>query len=216
MNKIILFSIIFCGISIVQGNFTANTNNSNDNKNTLNQNANETPDKIVQSLFDNYFVPIKEKNPAENESLFVDAIKTIIKKYFDIEKIVNTVLGPNKTNFSEHEKNEFTELLINQMSRVYGKQFSEFEDIKNFEITTVTNTERKKDKKKCCTVTSSVLMKGEKIELKWFFLENDNHEMKIIDIKVAGISLTQNWKDQVKSLLLKHKKISDFLNNFNN
>lgn len=226
MNKLILLSIVFCGVSVIQGSFKTDTSNTNQDEtdtsktnqeetDATEQDTEKTPDKIVQSLFDDYFIPIKEKNPAESEPLFVSAIKEIIGKYFDIGKIVNTVLGPQNKEFTESEKNEFTELLVNKMSFTYGKQFSEFEDIQNFEITGVENKERKKDGKKCCIVTSYVLMKGEKIELKWFFLEDNNHEMKIIDIKVAGISLTQNWQAQAKAVFAEHKEIREFLDNFN-
>lgn len=219
MSKFILFSTTFLTMIILQNNSEMNATALNASKdiseNNLNTETNEkSPQKIVLSLFNDYFIPIKEKTASENEKLFTSAVKEIIAKYFDIKKIVNTILGPNKNKFSDSEKAEFTEVLIEKMSRVYGKQFSEFEDIKNFEINNVTNSVRKRDAKKCSIVTSSVIMKGEKIELLWFFLENDNHEMKIVDIKVAGISLTQNWIEQVRSLITANKEIKKFLNNF--
>lgn len=234
MSKIILFSITFLAMIIFQNNSKVNDSlkvsknitalkpnkyiSLKLNKDVTEINSNtkiskKEPKEIVLSLFNDYFIPIKEKDASENEKLFVSAIKEIIGKYFDIKKIVNKVLGPNKNKFSDSEKEEFTELLTEKMSIVYGRQFSEFEDIKNFEINDVKNSNRT-DNKKCSVVISSVTMKGEKIDLLWYFLEDDNHEMKIIDIKVARISLTLNWSAQVKALLLEYKEIRKFLDNF--
>lgn len=212
MNKLILLSTVFC-LTLVLQNHYSNNNSSQSAAGNSSQNIKTDPEKIVKSLFDDYFIPIKNSNETAR---YISAIKEIIYKYFDIEKISNSVLGPNKEQFNYDQKRVFTSLLIDKMSILYGNQFSEFEDIQNFAITNTETSIRKKDSKKCAIVTSTVIMKGEKIELVWFFLENSNRQMKIIDIKVAGISLTLNWKEQVKSMITQHKEVEKFLENFKN
>ena len=128
----------------------------------------------------------------------------LFDKYVDVKIIARAVLGGAWRQASPSQKNRFISAFKQYVSKKYGKQFSEFKGTK-------LKIQRSKDTgtKAGVLVSSYLTVPGrDSIKVIWQVSDGSGF-VKLIDIKVEGVSMLSTERQEIRSKL---KKASGSIN----
>tara|TARA_A100000164_G_C21624803_1_gene638307 strand:+ start:43 stop:672 length:630 start_codon:yes stop_codon:yes gene_type:complete len=139
-----------------------------------------------------------------NESEQKEKLVFLFDKYVDVKIISRAVLGGAWRKASAEEKNKFTSAFKEYVSNKYGKQFSEFRGTK-LKIQKSRDTGTKAG----VLVSSYLTVPGrDSIKVIWQVSDGSGF-IKLIDIKVEGVSMLSTERQEIRSKL---KKASGSIN----
>ena len=139
-----------------------------------------------------------------NESEQKEKLVFLFDKYVDVKIISRAVLGGAWRKASAEEKNRFTSAFKEYVSNKYGKQFSDFRGTK-LKIQKSRDTGTKAG----VLVSSYLTMPGrDSIKVIWQVSDGSGF-VKLIDIKVEGVSMLSTERQEIRSKL---KKASGSIN----
>ena len=150
---------------------------------------------LVKSLYkDLVATSIKEMSVDEQET----ELEQLFKKYVDIPIIARAVLGKSWRTASTVQRTLFVEAFKKYISNKYGRQFSEFKGTK-IEIIKSRDTLTKAG----VLVSTVVIVPGNpSLKVVWQ-VSDGSGSLKLIDIRVEGISMLSTERQEFRSRLKK-------------
>ena len=161
---------------------------------------------LVEDIYRELSV-ISELNLTESEQK--EKLVFLFDKYVDVKIISRAVLGGAWRKASDFQKNKFISAFKEYVSNKYGRQFSEFKGTK-LEIQKSRDTGTKAG----VLVLSHLSVPGrDSVKVIWQVSDGSGF-VKLIDIKVEGVSMLSTERQEIRSKLKKasgsiNKLISD-------
>lgn len=182
MKKILLLSIVLCGLSV--GMIRAEE---------------KSPIAALKPLLNDLMAvladPSLEGNDHQAERR--DKIMSLIRSGFDFREMSQRVLGPTWRQIDEKEKDNFTAIMTKLLENVYlGKIEGYSGQTVEFDGETV-----KEDR---AQVTTLIQNGDAKIPVYYIMKKTDSGWM-VYDINIEGVSLVRNYQEQFKSILRTQK-----------
>ncbi len=147
-------------------------------------------DEIIATIQDPEFT----KDPKEQEKLFY--AKAI--ELFDFKTFSMLSLGNKNRSFSKDQKKKFVYYFSKLISQTYFTRLAG-QDVQNITIEYLKNTPLKPKKNLFRTDIATQITQGEKqIDVTYRMLKKEPLNWKIYDIKVAGISMVANYREQYR------------------
>ena len=150
---------------------------------------------LVKSLYNDLVATsMKEMSVDEQET----ELEKLFKKYVDIPIIARAVLGKSWRTASTVQRTLFVEAFKKYISNKYGRQFSEFKG------TTLEIIKSRDTLTKAGVLVSTVVIVPGNQSLKVVWQVSDGSgSLKLIDIKVEGISMLSTERQEFRSRLKK-------------
>lgn len=127
-----------------------------------------------------------------------DEIWKVIRQVFDLQGMAQITLGRNWRQFTQDEKNEFTEVFGRFLGNNYVEKIqSGFsgEKVKYLEQETVTDTKS--------IVKTKIVRESMEIPVD-YKMRKTGAEWRVYDVIIEGISLIKNFRTQFNSFLMKN------------
>ena len=166
-------------------------------------------DRIVasQRLVESLYVDLVATS---NKELSIEAQKKELERlfhnYVDISIIARAVLGKRWRDATSDQRNKFIDAFKGYVSSKYGKQFSEFKGT-TFEIVKSRDTLTKAG----VFISTEVFVPGNPpLKVVWQ-VSDGSGSLKLIDLRVEGISMLSTERQEFKSKLKKFKGSLDDL-----
>tara|TARA_X000001036_G_scaffold349201_1_gene329667 strand:+ start:2642 stop:3271 length:630 start_codon:yes stop_codon:yes gene_type:complete len=185
-KRVFIFSFIFLAILSPISSFADKIKNSQ---------------SLVTDIYRELSI-ISELNLTESEQK--RKLVSLFDKYVDVKIIARAVLGGAWRQASPSQKNKFISAFKQYASNKYGKQFSEFKGTK-------LKIQRSKDTgtKAGVLVSSYLTVPGrDSVKVIWQVSDGSGF-VKLIDIKVEGVSMLSTERQEIRSKL---KKASGSIN----
>jgi phospholipid transport system substrate-binding protein len=135
------------------------------------------------------------RDPALDLAARRDAIEQIAYERFDFDTMSKLVVASYWKRFSDEQRDEFVEEFKSFLARTYGDRIDRYSDE---EVEVVSETPMKRGDAKVLTKIVGGEYSGALVEYR---LRESGGEWRVIDVKVEGISLVLNYRDQFKALL---------------
>ena len=150
---------------------------------------------LVKSLYNDLVATsIKEMSVDEQET----ELQQLFKKYVDIPIIARAVLGKSWRTASTVQRTLFVDAFKKYISNKYGRQFSEFKG------TTLEIIKSRDTLTKAGVLVSTVVIVPGNPSLKVVWQVSDGSgSLKLIDIRVEGISMLSTERQEFRSRLKK-------------
>ena len=151
--------------------------------------------KLVTSLYNDLVATsIKELSIDEQKT----ELEKLFQKYVDIPIIARAVLGKSWRNANTNQRAKFVNAFKNYVSIKYGRQFSEFKG------TTLEIVKSRDTLTKAGVLVSTVVVVPGNPSLKVVWQVSDGSgSLKLIDLRVEGISMLSTERQEFKSRLKK-------------
>jgi len=135
------------------------------------------------------------KAPGLDSPTRIAQIDAIARERFDFETMSRLVLRRSWKQFSEQEQDEFVEAFRNHLANSYGTRIDRYEqqDVK------VTGA-REEARGDVTVLTKIVGGSADDISMD-YRVRNRNGRWRVIDVKIAGVSLVSNFRSQFKEVL---------------
>ncbi len=151
------------------------------------------PKQTLEISFNKGFVILDDANQTGKE----EQLWGVINELFDFRQISMLVIGPHWKNFTKEEEKEFTDIFKNFLGNSYLNRLKEAYKGKKIDCL---DEYIVKDKK---AVVNTVLITNEaEIPIDYSMIK-EGDKWKIYNIKVEGVSLIQNYRNQFGQILLK-------------
>lgn len=151
---------------------------------------------FIQDLADN---AINAMRSAESDEKRLAELRKLLNEGFDIRAIGKWVLGRYWRVASDTEKEEYLELFEEFILVTYGNRFNDYagDDVTFKVVESLVQDDRD------AVVRSEVLRPNasEPILVDWRIKADQNNEMKIVDVKVAGVSMSQTQRSEFASVI---------------
>jgi len=153
--------------------------------------AADDPKAFVQGIGDQVVKVLQQNLPREKTGEQLDAIWL---QAFDVEGIGRAVLGKNWKKASEEQRKAYMELFPKYVAKLYAIQFSDYSG----ETFAVKGSKPTSDG----TVVNAEIDQpnGEPIKLD-FFVHSGGQGLKVIDVKVEGVSLLVTKRSEFDSVV---------------
>ncbi len=158
--------------------------------------AADEPIGILQNSVDKFVSILSEKTDASLKAEKRQRIRAIIDNVFDFTEISRRALGRGWRLFNDEEKKEFIKVFSEFLSDTYiDKITGEYNEEKvNYFEQNFLNDER-------VIVKTLLIQKDTKVSIDYGMIKTDG-TWKIYDIKVEGVSLINNYRQQFDKILL--------------
>jgi phospholipid transport system substrate-binding protein len=148
--------------------------------------------KSVEDIIATIQDPLFTKDPQEQEKLFYAKAM----KLFDFNTFSMLSLGNKNRAFSKDQKKEFVYYFSKLISQTYFTRLAG-QDVQNITIEYLKNTPLKPKKNLFRTDIATRIVQGEKkIPVTYRMIKKKAQDWKIYDIKVTGISMVANYREQ--------------------
>jgi phospholipid transport system substrate-binding protein len=127
-----------------------------------------------------------------------DEIWKVIRQVFDLQGIAQITLGKNWRQFTQDEKNEFTEVFGRFLGNNYVEKIqSGFsgEKVKYLEQEIITDTKS--------IVKTKIVRESMEIPVD-YKMQKTGAEWRVYDVIIEGVSLIKNYRTQFNSILMKN------------
>lgn len=152
---------------------------------------------VVDELLATIQDPKFTQDPGEQEQLFY----TRAMELFDFKTFSRLSLGKKFKSFTKDQKESFVYYFSKLISQTYFTQLAG-KDVQNVTIQYMENTPLKPKKDMFRTDILSQIAQGEKqIQVTYRMLKKKTRDWKIYDIKVAGVSMAANYREQYRQRL---------------
>lgn len=156
--------------------------------------AEESPaTALIQSTVDEVLVILKD--PKLDAAGRRSRIEELASSHFHFETVSKYVVTRYWKSFSDAEKTEFVEVFKTFLSRTYGDRIERYQDEKVKIV-----GERPEGRADVVVMTRIVGGTYDDAEVDYRLREIDG-VWRVIDVKIEGISLVMNYRDQFKSFL---------------
>ncbi|MBW1650473.1 MAG: ABC transporter substrate-binding protein [Deltaproteobacteria bacterium] len=157
----------------------------------------QEPLEKLKKVFDKGFeIIIIASSSLDNNESVRDRLWGIINELFDFNRISMLAAGPNWKSFTEDEKKEFIEVFTEFLGNTYLDKIQEAYANDKIEYFKQDIINEKK-----AVVSTLVLKKNTTIPVDYAMI-NVNKAWKVYDVKVEGVSLVQNYRNQFANILL--------------
>ncbi|MBW1615164.1 MAG: ABC transporter substrate-binding protein [Deltaproteobacteria bacterium] len=133
---------------------------------------------------------------ADNNGTARQHLWNIINEIFDFNRISMLAVGPGWKKFNTKEKENFIESFTKFLGNTYLDKIEEAYDNDKIQYLKQNIINKKK-----ATVSTLVLRQNTQIRVDYSMI-NINGNWKVYDVKVEGVSLVQNYRNQFANLLL--------------
>ena len=180
MNKILLFFIVLCGLSL--GNVSAKE---------------VSPTSDLKPVLKDLTAVLGDEKLKGNVHLVErrEKILSIIKQGFDFREMSKRVLGKTWREIDDKEQDRFTKLMTKLLENVY---IGKLESYSGQEIEFV----EEKVKGERAQVTTLIENDNVKLPVHYIMRKTDSKWL-VYDINIEGVSLVRNYQEQFKSILRK-------------
>ena len=159
--------------------------------------------KLVENLY-NDLVATSVKELSKDKKKI--ELKNLFQKYVDIPIIARAVLGKSWRQADSNQRKRFINVFKTYVSHKYGRQFSEFKG------TTLEITKSRDTLTKAGVLVSTVVVVPGNPSLKVVWQVSDGSgSLKLIDLRVEGISMLSTERQEFRSRLKKHNGSLDKL-----
>ncbi len=158
--------------------------------------ANENPQLIIESASSEMIKQL-EKNQneiSEDTTVLIDIVEELLLPHFASNTISRKVLGKHARRITKEQKKQFSEAFRYYMIRFYTKAFATYSN-QTFKFA---ETPDYKGKKKVI-IRSHLIQPGDKPVAIDYKMQRSGKTWKIIDIKIAGISMVISNRSQFGS-----------------
>lgn len=128
----------------------------------------------------------------------IERIRSVAGDMFDFEELSKRTLGRNWRNFSAGERERFVELYRRLLENVYIDRILAYKDEK-VDIYREQNLSADK-----VEVFTHVITASAKIPMSYRMMRR-NGAWRVYDVIIEGVSMTQNYRSQFRSMLKKDK-----------
>ncbi len=135
------------------------------------------------------------KAPGLDSPTRISKIDTIARERFDFETMSRLVLKRSWKQFSEAEQREFVEAFRNHLANSYGTRVDRYEQ-QDVEVTGA----REEARGDVTVLTKIIGGSADDISMD-YRLRNRGGAWRVIDVKIAGVSLVSNFRSQFKEVL---------------
>lgn len=135
------------------------------------------------------------KAPGLDSPTRIAKIDAIARERFDFETMSRLVLKRSWKQFSESEQQEFVEAFRNHLANSYGTRVDRYEQ-QDVEVTGA----REEARGDVTVLTRIVGGSADDIDMD-YRLRNRKGQWRVIDVKIAGVSLVSNFRSQFKEIL---------------
>ncbi len=151
--------------------------------------------RLVAGLYNDLVATsIKEMTPDEQKT----ELESLFQKYVDIPIIARAVLGKSWRDANTNQRKKFVHAFKKYVSNKYGRQFSEFKG------TTLEIVKSRDTLTKAGVLVSTVVVVPGNPSLKVMWQVSDGSgSLKLIDLRVEGISLLSTERQEFRSKLKK-------------
>ncbi len=151
--------------------------------------------RLVENLYNELIATsIKEMSTDEQKT----ELEKLFQKYVDIPIIARAVLGKSWRNANTDQRKKFVSAFKNYVSDKYGRQFSEFKG------TTMKIVKSRDTLTKAGVLVSTVVVVPGNPSLKVVWqVSNGSGSLKLIDLRVEGISMLSTERQEFRSRLKK-------------
>ncbi len=147
-------------------------------------------DEVLATIQDPKFT----QNPKEQEQIFYARAMEL----FDFKTFSMLSLGRKFRSFTNEQKESFVYYFSKLISQTYFTQLAG-KDVQNIVIKYMENTPLKPKKNMFRTDISTQIAQGEKqIQVTYRMIKKKTQAWKIYDIKVAGVSMAANYREQYR------------------
>ena len=148
--------------------------------------------KIVQTGTDRVLRILK--NSDLNAEKRRQKIRGVVDEYFDFEEMSRRVLGPAWNDQPAQKQQEFARAFSDFLFSVYIDKIEKYTDEK------ITYKQQNVQDEFATVDALIIRSQGQEIPLE-YRLEKKSQDWKVYDVVVEGISLIQNYRSQIRSLL---------------
>ncbi len=135
------------------------------------------------------------KAPGLDSPTRIAKIDAIARERFDFETMSRLVLKRSWKQFNEAEQREFVEAFRNHLANSYGTRVDRYEQ-QDVEVTGA----REEARGDVTVLTRIVGGSADDISMD-YRLRNRKGQWRVIDVKIAGVSLVSNFRSQFKEVL---------------
>ena len=151
--------------------------------------------KLVTNLYNDLVATSKKELSIDEQKT---ELEKLFQKYVDIPIIARAVLGKSWRNANTNQRAKFVNAFKNYVSIKYGRQFSEFKG------TTLEIVKSRDTLTKAGVLVSTVVVVPGNPSLKVVWQVSDGSgSLKLIDLRVEGISMLSTERQEFKSRLKK-------------
>ncbi len=155
--------------------------------------ANDNPQLIIKSASSEMIKQLKknQKEISEDSPILIGIVEELLLPLFASNTISRKVLGKHAKRITKEQKKQFSEAFRHYMVRFYTKTFATYNN-QTFKFAEAPDY---KDKKKV-TIRSHLIQPGDKPVAIDYKMQRSSKTWKIIDIKIAGISMVISNRSQ--------------------
>ncbi len=132
----------------------------------------------------------------DNNEVVRDRLWEIINDLFDFNRISMLAVGPNWKKFTEKEKKDFTGVFTEFLGNTYLDKIQEAYHKDKIKYLKQNIINEKK-----AAVSTLILRKNTQVPVDYSMIKI-NGTWKVYDVKIEGVSLVQNYRNQFANILL--------------
>ncbi|MDV7338929.1 ABC transporter substrate-binding protein [Terasakiella sp. A23] len=167
---------------------------------------------FVQTMSDKAMASFRNAKDSETQQI---EFRTLLNEGFDVRAIGKWVLGRYWRKATKEEKEEYLDLFEDFIIVTYSKRFADYsgDDIK----LTVVQSLTKNDKDAIVRSQIEREQAGEPIMVDWRVKSNKSGELKIVDVLIAGVSMSQTQRAEFTSVIKQNGgKVQDLIDALKN